>query len=163
MRFFIILFLFMHSSLFSSQHIVEQKEFEAFQYSCVEEQSQKVCDLKGFVFDSSTQEIVSFMSFNVNLDGLTQLQIALPHAVNLKSAVILQIDDNDPFELDYTFCNPTACYLAEIVADNFINSLKSGNQLTLKVLLLDNREATINYSLVGFTAGYNYLLESVLN
>ena len=162
MKFFIILFVFIHSSLFSSQHILEQMEFEAFQYSCVEEQSQKVCDLKGFVFDSATQEIVSFMSFNVNPDGLTQLQIALPHAVNLKSAVILQIDDNNPLELNYTFCNPTACYLAEIVADNLINSLKSGNQLILKVLLLDNREATIKYSLVGFTAGYNYLLKSAL-
>ena len=83
MKFCIILFVFIHSSLFSSQHILEQMEFEAFQYSCVEEQSQKVCDLKGFVFDSATQEIVSFMSFNVNPDGLTQLQIALPHAVNL--------------------------------------------------------------------------------
>jgi invasion protein IalB len=38
---------------------------------------------------------------------------------------------------------------------------KSGNQLTLKVLLLDNREATITYSLAGFTAGYDRLVESV--
>jgi invasion protein IalB len=38
---------------------------------------------------------------------------------------------------------------------------KVGNQITLKVLLLDNREATITYSLLGFTAGYNKLLETV--
>ena len=39
---------------------------------------------------------------------------------------------------------------------------KAGNQISLKVLLLDNREATITYSLVGFTAGYNRLSSAVL-
>ena len=38
---------------------------------------------------------------------------------------------------------------------------KAGNQLTLKVLLLDNREATITYSLAGFTAGYDRLNSAV--
>jgi invasion protein IalB len=38
---------------------------------------------------------------------------------------------------------------------------KAGNQITLKVLLLDNREAIITYSLLGFTAGYSKLLETV--
>jgi invasion protein IalB len=85
------------------------------------------------------------------------MQIAFPHAVNLKSPVQLQIDDKDPLELGYAYCNQSACFIAEIIAENFINMFKEGNQLTLKVLLLDNREATISYSLAGFTAGYNRL------
>ena len=89
------------------------------------------------------------------------MQIAFPHAVNLKNPVQLQIDEKDPLELDYAYCNQSACFIAEIIADNFINMFKAGNQITLKVLLLDNREATITYSLSGFTAGYNKLLSSV--
>jgi len=89
------------------------------------------------------------------------MQIAFPHAVNLKNSVQLQIDENDPLELNYAYCNQSACFIAEIIADNFINMFKAGNQITLKVLLLDNREATITYSLLGFTAGYNKLLETV--
>ena len=39
----------------------------------------------------------------------------------------------------------------------FVNFFKSGNQVSIKVLFLDNREATITYSLSGFTAGYKKL------
>ncbi len=85
------------------------------------------------------------------------------YSVNLKNPVQLQIDENDPLELNYAYCNQSACFIAEIIADNFINMFKAGNQITLKVLLLDNREATITYSLLGFTAGYNKLLASVNN
>ena len=145
----------------ADQHVIEQENFEAWQFACVEEQSQKICDLRELVFDQNTEEVVSYLSITINPDNLAQMQIAFPHAVNLKNPVQLQIDENDPLELNYAYCNQSACFIAEIIADNFINMFKAGNQITLKVLLLDNREATITYSLLGFTAGYNKLLSSV--
>ena len=145
----------------ADQHVIEQENFEAWQFACVEEQSQKICDLRELVFDQNTEEVVSYLSITINPDSLAQMQIAFPHAVNLKNPVQLQIDENDPLELNYAYCNQSACFIAEIIADNFINMFKAGNQITLKVLLLDNREATITYSLLGFTAGYNKLLSSV--
>ena len=145
----------------ADQHVIEQENFEAWQFACVEEQSQKICDLRELVFDPNTEEVVSYLSITINPDSLAQMQIAFPHAVNLKNPVQLQIDENDPLELNYAYCNQSACFIAEIIADNFINMFKAGNQITLKVLLLDNREATITYSLLGFTAGYNKLLSSV--
>ena len=145
----------------ADQHVIEQENFEAWQFACVEEQSQKICDLRELVFDQNTEEVVSYLSITINPDSLAQMQIAFPHAVNLKNSVQLQIDENDPLELNYAYCNQSACFIAEIIADNFINMFKAGNQITLKVLLLDNREATITYSLLGFTAGYNKLLETV--
>ncbi len=160
MKILFLFFLFWGSQLFANDHILEQEDFEAFQYSCVNENSQKICDLRAFVVDPNTNEIISYLSLTVNPQKLTQMQIAFPHAVNLKSPVIIQIDNRDPIELKYTFCNPSACFVAEIIAENFIKALKEGNQLTLKALLLDNREATLTYSLVGFTAGYNKLQES---
>ena len=145
----------------ADQHVIEQENFEAWQFACVKEQSQKICDLRELVFDQNTEEVVSYLSITINPDSLAQMQIAFPHAVNLKNSVQLQIDENDPLELNYAYCNQSACFIAEIIADNFINMFKAGNQITLKVLLLDNREATITYSLLGFTAGYNKLLETV--
>jgi len=145
----------------ADQHVIEQENFEAWQFACVNEQSQKICDLRELVFDPSTEEVVSYLSITINPDSLTQMQIAFPHAVNLKNLVTLQIDDKDPIELNYAYCNQSACFIAEVIADNFVNMLKAGNQITLKVLLLDNREATITYSLSGFTAGYNRLINSV--
>ena len=155
-----MLFCFWGSKLFADQHVLEQENFEAWQFACVQEQSQKLCDLRELVFDSNTNEVVSYLSITINPDSLTQMQIAFPHAVNLKSPVQLQIDDKDPLELGYAYCNQSACFIAEIIAENFVNMFKAGNQLTLKILLLDNREATITYSLAGFTAGYNRLVNS---
>ena len=157
----ILLILFFVFPVNADQHVIEQENFEAWQFACVEEQSQKICDLRELVFDQNTEEVVSYLSITINPDSLAQMQIAFPHAVNLKNPVQLQIDENDPLELNYAYCNQSACFIAEIIADNFINMFKAGNQITLKVLLLDNREATITYSLLGFTAGYNKLLSSV--
>ena len=162
MRFIIFLLLLSHVAL-ADQHIVDQENFEAWQFACIEEQSQKICDLRELVIDPSTNEVVSYLSLGINPDSLTQMQIAFPHAVNLKSAVQLQIDDKDPIELNYTYCNQSACFIAEIIAENFVNLLKAGSSLQVKALLLDNREATITYSLAGFTAGYNRLSAAVIN
>ena len=163
MRILISIFCFWGFQLFADQHILEQENFEAWQFACVEEQSQKLCDLRELVFDSNTNEVVSYLSITINPEAFTQMQIALPHAVNLKSPVQLQIDDKDPLELGYTYCNQSACFIAEIIAENFITMFQSGNVLTLKVLLLDNREATITYSLKGFTEGYLKLQKAVVS
>ena len=50
--------------------------------------------------------------------------------------------------------------VAEIIAENFINLFKAGNQLNVKALLLDGREVTITFSLSGFTAAYNKISKS---
>ena len=162
MRVILFSFLFI-SSLFADNHILEQENFEAWQFTCVSEQNQKICDLRELVFDSNTNEVVSYLSITINPENLTQMQIAFPHAVNLKSPVKLQIDDNDPLDLNYAYCNQSACFVAEIIGENFVNFFKAGNQISLKVLFLDNREATITYSLSGFTAGYSKLSSSRVN
>ena len=153
----IFLFFFFVSTVFADSHILEQENFEAWQYTCVSEQNQKICDLRELVFDSNTNEVVSYLSITINPDNLTQMQIAFPHAVNLKSPIKLQIDEKDPIDLNYAYCNQSACFVAEIIGENFVNFFKSGNQVSIKVLFLDNREATITYSLSGFTAGYKKL------
>ena len=124
-----LLFFFFISSLFADSHILEQENFEAWQYTCVSEQNQKICDLRELVFDSNTNEVVSYLSITINPDKLTQMQIAFPHAVNLKSPIKLQIDENDPIDLNYAYCNQSACFVAEIIGENFVNFFKAGNQI----------------------------------
>ena len=162
MRFIFINF-FLIGTLFAENHILEQENFDAWQFTCIEEQAQKICDLRELVFDPNTEEVVSYLSITINPENLTQMQIAFPHAVNLKNPVLLQVDENDPLELNYSYCNQSACFIAEIIGENFVNFFKAGNKIIIKILLLDNREATITYSLSGFTAGYNKLSSSVVN
>ena len=159
----ILTYFLLIGTLFADEHILEQENFDAWQFTCVEEQKQKICELRELVFDPNTEEVVSYLSITINPENLTQMQIAFPHAVNLKSPVSLQIDDKDPLELDYAYCNQSACFVAEIIGENFVNFFKAGNQVNLKILLLDNRQANITYSLSGFTAGYNKLSSALIN
>ncbi len=159
----ILTYFVLIGSLFADEHILEQENFDAWQFTCVEEQKQKICELRELVFDPNTEEVVSYLSITINPENLTQMQIAFPHAVNLKSPVSLQIDDKDPLELNYAYCNQSACFVAEIIGENFVNFFKAGNQVNLKILLLDNRQANITYSLSGFTAGYNKLSSALIN
>ena len=159
----ILTYFVLIGTLFADEHILEQENFDAWQFTCVEEQKQKICELRELVFDPNTEEVVSYLSITINPENLTQMQIAFPHAVNLKSPVSLQIDDKDPLELDYAYCNQSACFVAEIIGENFVNFFKAGNLVNLKILLLDNRQATITYSLSGFTAGYNKLSSALVN
>ena len=111
----ILTYFLLIGTLFADEHILEQENFDAWQFTCVEEQKQKICELRELVFDPNTEEVVSFLSITINPENLTQMQIAFPHAVNLKSPVSLQIDDKDPLELDYAYCNQSACFVAEIM------------------------------------------------
>ena len=158
----LFIYFFLIKTLFADNHILEQENFEAWQFTCIEEQSQKICELRELVFDPNSEEVVSYLSITLNQDNLTQMQIAFPHAVNLKSPISLQIDEKDPIELNYAYCNKSACFVAEIIGENFVNLFKAGNNIIIKALLLDNREATITYSLSGFTAGYNKLSSSLI-
>ena len=133
----ILTYFVLIGTLFADEHILEQENFDAWQFTCVEEQKQKICELRELVFDPNTEEVVSYLSITINPENLTQMQIAFPHAVNLKSPVSLQIDDKDPLELDYAYCNQRACFVAEIIGENFVNFFKAGNQVNLKILLLD--------------------------
>tara|TARA_A100001011_G_scaffold3395_1_gene3951 strand:+ start:377 stop:868 length:492 start_codon:yes stop_codon:yes gene_type:complete len=159
MRIILIYFLLI-GSLFADSHILEQENFDAWQFTCIQEKEQKICDLRELVIDPNTEEVVSYLSITINPESLTQMQIAFPHAVNLKNPISLQIDEKDPLELNYAYCNQSACFVAELIGENFVDFFKAGNQIIIKVLLLDNREATITYDLSGFTAGYNKLSSS---
>jgi invasion protein IalB len=160
---FLVILLFLVLPLHADNHVLVQENFDAWQFTCIQENSQKICDLREIVIDPSTEEIVSYLSITINPDNLNQMQIAFPHAVNLKSPIKFQIDEKEALDLNYAFCNQSACFVAEIIAENFINLFKAGNQINIKTLLLDNREATITYSLTGFTAGYERLFQEVTN
>ena len=53
MRIILIYFLLI-GTLFANEHILEQENFDAWQFTCVEEQKQKICELRELVFDPNT-------------------------------------------------------------------------------------------------------------
>ena len=56
---FLIALLFLVLPLRADNHIVVQENFDAWQFACIEEQSQKICDLRELVFDPNTNEVVA--------------------------------------------------------------------------------------------------------
>ena len=50
MRIILIYFLLI-GSLFADSHILEQENFDAWQFTCIQEKEQKICDLRELVID----------------------------------------------------------------------------------------------------------------
>ena len=73
----LLLLLFFVFPVNADQHIIEQENFEAWQFTCVEEQSQKICDLRELVFDQNTEEVVSYLSIMINYLLLVQIILAV--------------------------------------------------------------------------------------
>ena len=82
---------------------------------------------------------MSYLSITINPEKLTQMQIAFPLSCckfGGKSPVSLQIDEKDPIGINYAYCNQSACFVAEIIGENFVNFFKAGNQISIKNLFL---------------------------
>ena len=47
----ILTYFVLIGTLFADEHILEQENFDAWQFTCVEEQKQKICELRELVFD----------------------------------------------------------------------------------------------------------------
>ena len=87
--------------------------------------------------------------------------IGLPHMINLKVPAQINIDGENSAEVIFTYCNINACFIAEVINDEYLEILKSGNKLQLLSRFITNEEFNLSYSLSGFTAAYKKLSDNL--
>jgi predicted ArsR family transcriptional regulator len=52
-------------------------------------------------------------------------------------------------------CDPTSCATQLVINEQYVNSLKAGNKLTLTAKNRQNQDLTIEINLAGFTSTYD--------
>ena len=59
----LIMLFFLSLPLHADNHILVQENFDGWQFACIQEQSQKVCDLREVVFDPNTKASTNPLGF----------------------------------------------------------------------------------------------------
>ncbi|WP_082560914.1 invasion associated locus B family protein [Devosia sp. Root685] len=80
---------------------------------------------------------------------------AVPLGVLLPFGLTWQIDGAKPVRVPYMICDPTSCATQLVINEQYVNSLKGGNKLTLTAKNRQNQDLTIEINLSGFTAAYD--------
>ena len=80
---------------------------------------------------------------------------AVPLGVLLPFGLTWQIDGAKPVRVPYMICDPTSCATQLVINEQYVNSLKSGNKLTLTAKNRQNQDLTIEINLSGFTSAYD--------
>ena len=80
---------------------------------------------------------------------------AVPLGVLLPFGLTWQIDGAKPVRVPYMICDPTSCATQLVINEQYVNSLKGGNKLTLTAKNHQNQDLTIEINLSGFTAAYD--------
>ncbi|MAV82312.1 MAG: hypothetical protein CMI90_02460 [Pelagibacteraceae bacterium] len=148
---FIITFLII---IFSTLYVNAEEVTNTFgdwQYYCSDNLERPNCEIRQFAIDNSTNEIVSLISLNFNPENNTQLLVGLPHLINLKIPAIVNVDEKGKSEVAYTYCNENACFIAEVLTEEYLNLLKAGNIFSIESKLINNEKFKVNFSLKGFT------------
>ncbi|MDB5359836.1 MAG: hypothetical protein JWO51_1133 [Rhodospirillales bacterium] len=143
-----------------SPRLITQR-FGAWLYRCQEATAEgkpkrSICELAQDVAVEQDGKAKTLMTIvvgptaNGTGHGLTAL---VPLGVRLKPGLGLAIDDGTAQSIAYDYCGPRGCWVTGAPIDALVPGLKAGKTGRAKLVMLNGREITIEFPLVGFAAG----------
>ncbi|QPH54570.1 invasion associated locus B family protein [Pontivivens ytuae] len=87
--------------------------------------------------------------------------LTLPLGVFLQEGVVVRVDEGRAQQYPYNFCVDNGCISRFGLNEGFVETMRAGNNLTLRVAAInvpqDQNPITLTISLSGFTAAWNAL------
>lgn len=105
--------------------------------------------------DGNSGQLLASGSVRISEGDKTLLILAVPIGVLLPPGVRIQIDGDKPTVAPYTICFPAACVVRLEIDDDFIASMKHGNQMTVSVMNAERQAVGFPLTLIGFTKAYD--------
>lgn len=130
--------------------------YQDWELACVEQGENKRCEVKQTLSNNAGQ-VVAVLTV-AKPDKETLFQVALPHMLDLKRGVKLEVDGNALKTLEYSFCNQAACFILEREPKELISSFNKGTESQLVATQLDGKKLTLVVSLNGFAAALKALM-----
>lgn len=82
-------------------------------------------------------------------------RINLPLGFALQPGIRIIIDKFDPIEGKYVICVQGTCIAESAVTEAFVDALKKGKVLTVQVVNMENRVASMSFDLATFAKAYD--------
>ena len=88
-------------------------------------------------------------------EGKNKLLIAVPPTMLLRPGMKVEIDGANEIALTYSICVPNLCFADVDINDEYVASLKRGNNLVVTTANQRNQPLNFTISLAGFTKAYD--------
>lgn len=137
---------------------VETRKFQDWSLRCIEQESQRRCEMLQPVEDPQTGEPVMAVVIPGNVGDQPLIAwFVLPLGVLLPPGIAISIDGSEPQRLPVRHCEPGGCLAPVELEEALLQRLRNGSQLQVMAYSIDEQQVSIPISLMGFTAAMNAL------
>ncbi len=120
-----------------------------------EQLDKEICVVSQELRSADNGQLVASMSIRLVEGEKNIMIIAVPTGVILPPGLRVNVDENEPISAKYTICFPNACVARMELTDEYIASMKKGNNIGIAVI--DGSQQTIGFpmTLIGFTSAFD--------
>ncbi|WP_224825202.1 invasion associated locus B family protein [Cognatishimia sp. MH4019] len=138
----------------------DTRVFQDWRLICADQADEDIAGSCQIVPSGDPQEVVLF-SISADPEGAGAYGvITAPVGIYLIPGVQLRVDQRRPFKALYEVCDQTGCHAGFKVSGALLKAFQQGLNLRLRVWTEDAKGTEFNFSLRGFSAAYQALLES---
>ena len=138
----------------------ETKEFGDWTVRCYPVSSPTPCEMiELLVNKKSGQRVLGVLIVFNAAQNQNVVQIAMPLGVSVQNGAVLSSDTYTSGVLRYRLCDVQGCYAFAPVDEDAIKALKRATKAEMKIVSADGKKINLSFSLNGFSAAYNALLD----
>lgn len=138
----------------------ETKNFGDWTVRCYPVSSPTPCEMiELLVNKKSGQRVLGVLIVFNAAQNQNVVQIAMPLGVSVQNGAVLSSDTYTSGVLRYRLCDVQGCYAFAPVDEDAIKALKRATKAEMKIVSADGKKINLSFSLNGFSAAYNALLD----
>ena len=138
----------------------ETKDFGDWTVRCFPATSATPCEMiELLVNKKSGRRVLGVLIVYNQARNQNLMQIALPLGVMVQSGAVLSSDAYTSGVLHYRLCDMQGCYVVAALDDDTVKALGRATKAEMRIVSADSKKFNISFSLKGFGAAYNALLD----
>jgi invasion protein IalB len=138
----------------------ETKNFGDWTVRCYPASSATPCEMiELLVNKKSGRRVLGVLIVYNQAQNQNLLQLATPLGALLSSGAVLSSDTYTSGVLRYRLCDIQGCYSVALLNDDAIKALGRATKANVKIVSAEGKKFDLNFSLNGFSAAYNALVE----
>jgi invasion protein IalB len=138
----------------------ETKNFGDWTVRCYPVSSPTPCEMiELLVNKKSGRRVLGVLIVFNPVQNQNIVQIAMPLGVSVQNGAVLSSDTYTSGVLRYRLCDIQGCYAFAPLNDDAIKALKRATKAEMKIVSADGKKFNLGFSLNGFTAAYNALMD----
>jgi invasion protein IalB len=138
----------------------ETKNFGDWTVRCYPAASAMPCEMiELLVNKKSGRRVLGVLIIYNQAQNQNLVQIAMPLGVMLQNGAVLSSDTYTSAVLRFRLCDVQGCYTLAPLDDNAVKALGRATKAEMKIVSADGKKVNLSFSLNGFTAAHNALVE----